>query len=197
MADPTDDEVREDIRRVVTSMVASGFKSRADIVQAIEDVAGDADDPEPFVAFGMEELNAEMTRQQAREATWSGPSDCDLLDQAFADLEQSGIVARQDFTCCGTCGVAEIGDEIDKLEESGTKARGYTFYHTQDTESAVEGYGLYLNYGDVEGTKEGSAAIGREIASKLQSLGLKVDWDGALSKRIGVKLTWRRRFRAT
>ena len=57
----------------------------------------------------------------AAQATWPAETDCDRLDKAFADLEQHGIVARQNFSDCGTCGVAEIPAEIDAAKKSGSK----------------------------------------------------------------------------
>ena len=53
------------------------------------------------------------------------------LNRAFAALEEEGIIARQNFTCCGTCASAEIWDEIDDSREW----KGYVYFHQQDTES--------------------------------------------------------------
>jgi hypothetical protein len=39
----------------------------------------------------------ELEAHRRREATWTSPTDCDRLDRAFARLEMSGILARQDF----------------------------------------------------------------------------------------------------
>ena len=116
-----------------------------------------------------------------------------MLDAAFAALEDEGIVARHHFTCCGTCGVAEIGDEIDAALARGVPVTGYTFYHMQDTESAVAGGRLYLNYGSLEDVERSCVGVGRRIVEVLQASGLQTGWDGSLSKRIGVALDWKRR----
>lgn len=71
--------------------------------------------------------------------------------------------------------------------------RGYAFYHMQDTESAVEGNGLYLNYGAVENGEVTAVGIAQEIAAARKQQGLKVDWDGTWAKRIGVSMDWKRR----
>jgi hypothetical protein len=63
----------------------------------------------------------------------------------------------------------------------------------QDTESAANGYGLYLNYGAVEEGEEPALSVGNEIIDALQRHGLKTEWDGNWSNRIGVNLDWKRR----
>ena len=70
---------------------------------------------------------------------------------------------------------------------------GYTFFHMQDTERAVEGGGLWLNYGATDGGESPALAIGHRIADAFRAAGLAVDWDGDWNKRIHVPLQWQRR----
>ena len=136
------------------------------------------------------EALAEHKREQA---SWTAPTDCDRLDAAFAALEKSGIVARQNFSCCGSCGAGEIVDEMETVQEAGATVRGYVFYHEQDTDGAVERGGLYLNYGSAEEEEMPALRIGHEIVAALQQQGLTVVWDGTWEKRIHVDLDWQRR----
>lgn len=73
------------------------------------------------------------------------------------------------------------------------KVRGYTFYHMQGTESAVEGYGLYLYYGAVEEGEGPALRVANEIVDALERQGLNTEWDGTLSNAIEVQLNWKRR----
>ena len=130
---------------------------------------------------------------KAAQASWPAETDCDRLDRAFAELEQQGIVARQNFSDCGTCGVAEIPDEIKAAEKSGRKVRGYVFYHMQDTESAAGGHGLYLNYGSIHSDDSASLKVAGEVVEALKRHRLKTEWNGTIEQRIGVKLDWKRR----
>jgi len=82
---------------------------------------------------------------------------------------------------------------MDKVVKSGKNVRGYAFYHMQDTESAVEGGGLYLNYGALQDGEAAAVEIGKEIAAILKQRGLEVFWDETWEKRIGVKMDWKRR----
>ncbi|GAA1471101.1 hypothetical protein P4N68_08840 [Corynebacterium felinum] len=51
------------------------------------------------------------------------------LTAAFEQLQERGLLALQDFTCCSTCGHHEAGSRMYK-----EKKRGYVFFHRQDTE---------------------------------------------------------------
>ena len=58
---------------------------------------------------------------------------------------------------------------------------------------AVEGGGLYLNYGACEEGEAAAVAIGHRIVAALEDQGLATDWDGRLEQRIGVALVWKKR----
>ncbi|RYD51650.1 MAG: hypothetical protein EOP60_10485 [Sphingomonadales bacterium] len=103
------------------------------------------------------------------------------------------MIARQNFSCCGTCGSSEIWDEVDAVTQAGGPGHGYVFYHMQDTESAADGEGLYLNYGAGEDGEEAALAVARDVVAELQSHGLRTDWDGSWDQRIHVALDWKRR----
>lgn len=193
MAERDANELASDLREHVEREVAAGFLSPAAVVQSVLDVF--VDDAGPDV---LEPLAERLTRKAVAahalsERTWPDVTDCDRLDDAFAELNRGGIVCRQNFSCCGNCGVAEIGDEMQAEAEAGLKVRGYAFYHMQDTEAAVEGCGLFLNYGATDGDAVASEDVGRKIADTLTRHGLTVQWDGSLQTRIGVQLDWKRR----
>jgi hypothetical protein len=74
-----------------------------------------------------------------------------------------------------------------------TAARGFTFFHIQDTEHAVGGEFLYLSYGSATADRTDAVAIGREVVDTLCRHGLRPSWDGRHVNRIGLPLTWQRR----
>lgn len=65
------------------------------------------------------------------------------INQAFAELNAQGIIARANFSCCGTCADGEIWDE--RTEDS--QPKGYIYFHQQDTESLMESRETYIGYG--------------------------------------------------
>lgn len=182
-----------DVRQRVGWDVAAGFYEAEDIVHGAVDYVRDelpAAEVEPHARRFLAEA---LAAQREAQESWPATTDCDRLDAALAALEQGGIVARQNFTCCGTCGSYEIWDEIEAFEQGGKRAYGYVFYHMQDTEAAVDGSGLFLNYGACEEGEEPAIATGRAIVTQLEQHGLKTDWDEDWGKRIGVSLDWKRR----
>ena len=188
------DELPEDIdyvRDVAKQLVRGGYLPRAEICDAVRDAIEDEGFSYPAEIL----VDTEIENLVAESQNWEGPLDYDRLHGAMKTLEAKGIVARENFTCCNTCGNAEIGMEIDDYEKaSGESARGYTFFHQQDTESAAEGYGVYLAYGRAadNGTEEDSVNIGKEIAETMSQAGLNIKWDGSLNQKIFVDLDWKR-----
>jgi hypothetical protein len=102
------------------------------------------------------------------------------LNKAFAEMRRQGIRAKQDFTCCQTCGNYEIEEFIRKQDH------GYAFYHAQDTDSMSRGF-VYLCYGGAH-DNDNPEAVGRQICDILRSFGFRVIWDGSIKTRIRVVL---------
>jgi hypothetical protein len=161
-----------------------GYLSFDDMVRALQDMS--ETDP-PVTADQAREILAPMWRERvAEQADW-GVTDCDRLTAAFEELDRGGIVAREHFSCCQTCGTAEIWAEAEPAD------RGYVFFHMQDTETAGDGV-LYLAYGARADEPEATVAVGHEIVKVLRSHGFQTSWDGSESTRIRITdLEWRKR----
>jgi hypothetical protein len=187
---------REQITELAYHLVRSGYLDRDDTVSEIIEIV-DADDPES-IAFAGEAVDAAFQAHAADEHRWE-LTDNDRISRAALALEANGVVFRENFTCCQTCGFGEIGDEIRGAAELGSNVRGFAFFHWQDTESAVNGHGLCLSYGavgDHDGDDAYNAAsleVGHEVADALTREGLAVTWSGALTRRISLSVRWRRR----
>jgi hypothetical protein len=186
---PSLDEILQDLRSHIREKVDAAFDDEEDILQsAVDYLTGEADE-ETRRLYAQGYLKEELDRHRAEQATWPPKTDCDRLDAAFAELDRAGIVARQNFTCCQNCGSHEIGDEIKATKEKGITPIGYTFYHMQDTEGAVNGSGLYLAYAG----KTDAVAVANQIIDALRRHGLEPKWDGNLDTRIFVPIDWKRR----
>ena len=142
-------------------------------------------------------IDDEFDQHGRAQATWPETTDCDRLDLAFEELNRSGIVARQNFSCCGTCAAGEIREVMDELIAECIVVRGYTSYDFQSTESAVGGDGIALNYGSTEDAEAPALRIGHEIVATLVRHGLHAQWDGTWDRRIIVKLDLKRRQKPT
>lgn len=173
--------------------VFAGFTHEYEIASEVIKMYSDEYDAElitPYVVTITQQLLAEHRKQQKE---WPTITDCNRLDFAFAELEGNGIVCRQDFCDCQSCGYSEIWDEIKTVIEAGQHVRGFAFFHMQDTTRAVRDRELYLCY---RSTSDGEAAdleIAREVVETIRRHGLKVDWDITINHRIGVTLDWKKR----
>ena len=184
----------EEVQEFVRLIVARGDRTFADVLeQAVDTFNEEYDDKDTVERTCEAEIEKAFASHLAAQATWPQVTDCDRLDRAFETLNQGGILARHDFSCCQNCGLSEIGNDIRTAIDAGVDVSGFTFYHTQDTDSAAGGRGLYLTYGHMDGGEVAGVAIGRIIVNALNEAGLETNWDGTFGKRIGVRLDWKRR----
>ncbi len=180
-------------RRLARELVRTGFETRDDIVASVTECLEDEkdeyglDDVDPIVQSSVDQ---EIQSLVVEQDSWVCPTECDRLCSAFEQLKSSGILAQHHYTCCGSCGNFELPLHIKYESTKGRVWRGYTFYHVQDTESAVSGCGLCLSYGSASEDEQECVAIGREIANVLREHGFDVDWDGSIAKRISFDMEW-------
>ncbi|WGX97588.1 DUF6891 domain-containing protein [Nocardioides sp. L-11A] len=138
-------------------------------------------------------FEAVLAARRAQQASW-GPDDVLPLTSAFAALADAGIVARENFSCCGTCASAEIADERD---DSRTW-RGYVYYHQQDTESLLSSRSTYVGYGaflDAFMTEEEWLALSdadKEATYERLTVDLMVGDVLPVLERHGVRVEWNR-----
>jgi hypothetical protein len=179
----------------VRSRVAEGFMGRDEIIDyAIEAMSDEFDAPPEELKVAVEQAtDTALASHLVDQAAWPTPTDCDRLEEAFAKLESMGIVVRQNFACCSSCGRAEIWDEIDS-EARSRDVTGYTFFHQQDTERVAETGSLFLAFGSVSRDEEAAVGVGNLIVESLVAAGLGPAWNGNPATRIELaSLDWRRR----
>lgn len=197
-------DLREDLRNTIRLRLAEGFDLPEMALEAsIRLVTGGEVCSYEVREMAAAEFSSAVADREADQATWPDETDCDRLDSAFEELNAIGIMARHHRWCCSGCGRKSIEREFARLGGvwDGTRIIGYAFYHMQDTESAVEGLGLCLDYGSTEPASSDQAykvnalQIGESVRHVLKMHGLKVEWDGSIASRIQVKVDWKRRAR--
>lgn len=186
------DAIKE-LQDVIELDVQGGYESREKIINnAIDFLMGEYD-PVWLEDRAIELTDKALQQHFEEQKRWLYETDCDKLDEAFAELDRHGIVARQHFACCQTCGHAEITYEI-KATQKHRPVQGYVFFHWQDTESAVRSDYLYLAYGSVSGKESESQQIADNIVAALKRAGLDAEWNGSIRARICIKnIIWQRR----
>ncbi len=134
-----DPELEEYIRDLVWMQLVRGNDCINDhsfeIASAVEDAeGGGALSDEQCRAIAQYLIDARRAQQAGFGEVPAGK-----LDRAFEALRRAHVVAEPDFSCCNTCGHAEIEGDRDDL--------GYVFFHQQDTERLAESGSTYLSYG--------------------------------------------------
>jgi hypothetical protein len=140
------------------------------------------------------EVEKEVARKWAEEATWPATTDCDRLDRVFAALEAQGIIVEQDAGLTKSDGIEDVTEAYEDTggEESGIV--GYCFYHGQDLDRVMKNGDLWLAFGDFLGGEERGVEIGRRIRRTLEDVGFTVKWSGSVRERILVRgIRWQRR----
>ncbi|MFE7855417.1 DUF6891 domain-containing protein [Streptomyces sp. NPDC057403] len=182
------EDEREELEKRVREVLVGGYASRAELAELAEEYLV-TNDRRPVSREQAQSLADRLWLERvAEQAEWQGETDPERLTRAFTALQAAGITARENFTCCRSCGQSEIGGESEP------EARGFVYFHTQCTDSAAAGHGLTLLYGGFDGSSETTAAIGHEVVTALEAVGLHTDWDHDPGRAITVTpLDWRRR----
>ncbi|MFF7633177.1 DUF6891 domain-containing protein [Kitasatospora sp. NPDC008050] len=183
-----DEDEREELEQRVREVLVGGYADRDELAELAEEYLVTAE-RRPVSREQAEALAERLWQERvAEQATWQGETDPERLTRAFTALQEAGITARENFTCCHSCGQCEIG------AEGGPDARGFVYFHTQSTDAAAAGHGLVLHYGGFDGSSGTTTAIGHEVVAALEAAGLPVAWDRDPGRSITVTpLDWRRR----
>lgn len=191
-------DVESELRDAAWNSILLGETDAADFVDFMEDETAQWDITQETVAAA---FNHVLAARRAQQAKW--PSEQTSLATAFAELNQIGVIARQNFSCCGTCASTEIWDEQDDSQPW----RGYVYFHRQDTEGLIETRKTYLGYGafvrswikedqwvDLDETSRETRyqeivrkLLLNEVIPVLEKHGMTVTWDLDLGKRILVE----------
>ena len=111
------------------------------------------------------------------------------LRAAFLEMRKHGILAEGEWTCCLSCGVAEMQEVADRYPKGRTPI-GYCFYHGQDTDSLEETGTTMLAFGSL--CKISDVEVGRIAVECLNRAGVSTVWSGSERQRIQFTLPRRR-----
>lgn len=217
------DEQFAQLRQTAAEWIAPGFRSKVGLAQEMVEYHDDIDMPQDLVLTAAAAAVDEGWRDRlALEKGWQDLGDYARLERAFNNLAGQDVLCRMDFTCCGTCGTAEIDEErTARVEvaqgEYGFEEWAYTFFHRQDSERLIGpdavlflAYGAFrpapgldpsvvakARAGDEDARKEvvtsTDTQVGELVRDALAAEGLAVTWSGSSAQRISVRVPdWRK-----
>lgn len=174
--------------------IAHGFKTR----QQLKDDAlacWPTFNPSSIV----EQVDAAMDSRANDESKWPERTDVDRLVAAFEEIGASGIVALHNPGTSTLEAEASAYRAYDYLRSQGDVRYGYTFYHEEDIDLALDGGPLCLSYACFEGHPglQNMPAIQEIIALHVKEVltrhGLQVTWSGNTANKIEVHMLWQKR----
>ena len=111
-------EERDDLKVWARIHVRGGYEPVEEIEEILLDLTEEFESPISERDRQSEIRSAliqEIEAVQSEQTKWPVLTDFDRLELAFDMLDDKDIVARQNFTCCGTCGAAEINNTADAV----------------------------------------------------------------------------------
>ncbi|WP_293912097.1 hypothetical protein [Deinococcus sp.] len=190
-------EIIQYITEKVVTQVKGGFSSQEELNDNIkEDLEGSFDEPKPELQAELQALTVQLFAEQRKEeAQWLEFTSNDAIDDAFKELNTSGIVALQNAGYTMSHGWEDANQAAYEMTPP---PRGAIFYHGQDVERGVMGLGLMLAFGAYEDDDakrdEASLTIAREAIEILRQHHVATEWDGTLEERIRISpFLWRKR----
>ncbi|MGW4531726.1 DUF6891 domain-containing protein [Nocardia sp. NPDC004340] len=132
---PLDAAGREELAGQIWDQLIAG---RGDADDFVDSYSEDYDLTDEQLGAAFAALRAARLLQQAEIGAHTSRTIA-----AFEELNTNGVVARADFSCCGTCASGEIWDERDDSRHW----KGYVYFHQQDTSRLLEDGATYIGYG--------------------------------------------------
>ena len=128
-----------------------------------------------------------LTARAQRKGEATNDDVKDALTEAFKAMRKDGILARQNFSCCGGCASYELGTKLEEAKAAGKPKVGTVYYHRQDAEGLRRDGTVYLGFGAGRGSSDDdSRLVACKALEALNDAGLKTEWDGTPRTRIWV-----------
>jgi hypothetical protein len=142
-------------------------------------------------------MNMARYRYGRRQNGW----DQDRLNKVFKEFRKRGLIARQNFSCCGSCAGAELANWYGARRAAGKaeQYKGLVFYHRQNTEHLRNDGITYLAYGELSHYENGEVKfktplstkeVGDIIADVLKKHNMHFEWNGDPDEKILIN-TWK------
>ena len=105
------------------------------------------------------------------------------LNRAFLAMRKNGLIARQNYLCCGGCAAYGLTEMAEARARRGRKILGAVSYHQQAATRFREGGELCITFGQVHSEALGAlgvetSLVGAMVVAALEAEGLEPFWSG-------------------
>lgn len=176
-----DNELIEEINYEIQLLIKSGFYSKEEILELIEDEFIEEnislDKIENFVSKNYADLDIpnqdsiDFTKLENVFNQLTGLNEIITIHNAGYDLED---------------GVQDAFELFVHMRNNNYSPKGFCFYSFEDIEIAIEEETLSLVFGDFESDEKKALKIGNTIVEALESNGFTVNWDNSLDSPIEI-----------
>ncbi len=113
---------QEEALSIIRRHVWAGWFDLEEIAIIVSEEFGESDESDQDWLEA--EIEKEMSKKRAEEATWPKTTDCDRLDKVFEKLESAGILALQDAGMTKSDGHEDVEDVFQDAGWRGLGHRG-------------------------------------------------------------------------
>lgn len=185
---PEMNETDKYILNAIHKWVWSGFYSPEEVDHMIDDILED-DANETMLR---DAVDPEFSKFEEAQSTWPKVTDCDRLKAVFAALDKRGVLCLDNAGYELSDGHTEAFEVLSK--QPGQKYFGYCFYHGQDVEGALAGYGLHLAFEHIDHNSSDTLKVGTLVREELERASIPLEWNGTSCMRIYLpKFDWKNR----
>lgn len=187
-------EDRSDISAVITRLVWGGFDTRDDIRDAAIYQTQPPVQSKSDLEWLDRQIDLELTKKRAAEATWPARTDFDRLDDVFKVLRSTGILALHYAGNTQSDSRDDASEEWHRLGGSKSELKGFIFYHGQDVERVIADGELYIGFSTFpEGTVSALELV-QQTALELKKAGFTVTAPPDVDTRILITgIDWKKR----
>jgi hypothetical protein len=186
------DTLKTEVLEQINTSIKSGFYDKDDIFNNVEDYLYEIPYDKEWTKLQIKNIYAARVKEQE---SWEAVTDFDKLVQAFDKLNSNGIISLHNAGMTKQDGEGDCEDIYQEQKKNGIVAKGFCYYHWQDIKRVVDDGNLFIGFGDFKNNDKDALAIGNQIASTLESFGLKLNWDKTINTRIEIiNLKWQKRF---
>lgn len=159
----------EEIEFMIDTLTKSGFFSKSDILEILED---------EFIDEDIDFSQFDFSLNDSKNINFN------KLENAFSELAGKSIIAIHNCGYDIEEGVQDAFELFVHLQNNKFSPIGFCFYTFEDIEEAIYENKLKITFGDFEDDEGVALEIGKIVSQYLKCEGFKINWDETINNQI-------------